>query len=93
MQYTIKKMLGSKQYKTIGEFLNRDTSLIHRWMNEELFNHKCRCPDYSTECYNANRLFEELKNDGIENGNPLFIADNIIDDLYVAVIVQRRKKR
>ena len=38
-------------------------------------------------------LIEEIKLGGVENGNPMFIADNIIDDLYVAVIVQRCDKR
>ena len=38
-------------------------------------------------------LIEEIKVGGVENGNPMFIADNIIDDLYVAVIVQRSDKR
>lgn len=86
--------LGIKNYRTIGKYLNRDTALIFRWMNEDSFKHKCRCPDYSTECYDVNRLFEEIKQAGVENGNPMFIADNIIDDdLYVAVIVQRRDKR
>ena len=85
--------LGIKNYRTIGKYLKRDTALIFRWMNEESFKHKCRYPDYSTECYDVNRLFEEIKQSGMENGNPMFIADNIIDDLYVAVIVQRRDKR
>ncbi len=86
--------LGIKNYRTIGQYMNRDTSLIHRWMNEESFKHKCRYDDFSTECYNAYKLFEELEKGGVKKSeNPLFIADNVIDGLYVAVIVQRRKKR
>lgn len=59
----------------------------------ERFEYKCR-QDYSTECYDINSLFEEIRQAGVENGNPMFFADNIIDDdLYIAVIVQRREKR
>lgn len=90
---TLFQMLGTKQYKTIGEYLKRDTSLIFRWMNKERLIPECRCADYSTECYSIDKLFEEIKLGDVENGNPIFIADNIIDDLYVAVIVQRRDMR
>lgn len=90
---TLFQMLGTMQYRTIGEYLKRDTSLIFRWMNKEELIPECRYPDYSTECYSIDKLFEEIKLGGVENGNPMFIADNIIDDLYVAVIVQRRDKR
>lgn len=58
--------LGIKNYRTIGKYLNRDTALIFRWMNKDSFKHKCRCPDYSTECYDVNRLFEEIKQAGVE---------------------------
>lgn len=81
-------MLGTMQYKTIGEYLKRDTSLIFRWMNKEELMPERRCDDYSTECYSIDKLFEKIKLGGVENENPIFIADNIIDDLYVAVIVQ-----
>ena len=62
-------------------------------MNKEELIPECRYPDYSTECYSIDKLFEEIKMGGVENGNPMFIADNTIDDLYVAVIVQRRDNR
>lgn len=87
------QILGVRQYRTVGKYLERDTSLIHRWMNMERFEYKHR-QDYSTECYDINSLFEEIRQAGVENGNPMFFADNIIDDdLYIAVIVQRREKR
>lgn len=35
-------------------------------------------------------LLEELKWNDIENGNPMLLVDNIVDDLYIAVIVQRQ---
>ena len=88
------KMLGSEKYKTIGEFMHRDASLIHRWMNEESFNHSCLHGDYSTKCNNPNELIEKLACGGIgKRGKPLFIADNVVGDWYIAVIVQRRKDR
>lgn len=85
--------LGTEKYKTIAKYLKRDPAQIFRWMHEETYDHKCRCLDYSTECYSVNGLFEELKYSNVDNGNPMFIAENIINDLYVAVIVQRREKQ
>ena len=85
--------LGSKKYSTIERYLKRDKAQIFRWMNEETFDHKCRCPDYSTECYSMSRLFRKMEQSGIDNGEPLFLAENKINDLYVAVIVQRRDKK
>lgn len=38
-------------------------------------------------------LLEELKWNDIENGNPMLLVDNIVDDLYIAVIVQRQDKQ
>ena len=87
------KMLGSKKYKTIGEFLNRDTSLIHRWMNEESFNHH-HYGDFSTICYSPRKLAKELEDGGItERKEPFFLAQNVVGDWYVAVIAQPYKKR
>lgn len=86
--------LGIKQYITIGKYLNRDTSLIYRWMHEDAFRHKCRIQDYSVECYTTDKLFEEISDSGgIKYGNPIFLTQNVVDDLYIAVIVQRREKQ
>lgn len=90
---TIFQALGVKQCKTIGKYLNRDTSLIHRWMNEKPNKYERYRTGCIQEFMNINSLLDELKWGDMENGNPMLLANNIVDDLYVAVIVQRRDKR
>lgn len=90
---TIFQALGAKQYRIIGKYLKRDTSLIHRWMNEKPIKYKRHWPGCAQEFENINELFNEIKYSGVANGNSVLIADNVIDDLYVALIVQRRKKQ
>lgn len=85
--------LGCKKYSTIARYLKRDKAQVFRWMHEEAFDHKCCIPYYSTECYNSNGLFSELKDSGIDNREPMLLTENKINDLYVAVIVQRRDKK
>lgn len=90
---TIFQALGVKQCKTVGKYLNRDASLIHHWMNEKPNEYE----RYRTVCTqdftNINSLLDELKLGDIENGKPMLLANNIVDDLYIAVIVQRRDNR
>lgn len=90
---TIFQALGVTQCKTVGKYLNRDASLIHRWMNEKPNEYE----RYRTVCTqdftNINSLLDELKLGDIENGNPMLLVNNIVDDLYIAVIVQRRDNR
>ena len=93
---TIFRALGARQYGTIGEYLRRDPSLVHRWMNEKPLKYKRHWDGSVRKCRNIYDLFEEIKEGGVANGNPILIADNVIDDVddfYVAVILQRRKKR
>ena len=90
---TIFQALGAKQYRTIGKYLNRDTSLVHRWMNEKPSKHKRRWNGHAQEINDIYWLFDEIKQSGLANGKPMLMADNVIDDLYVAVILQRREKR
>lgn len=45
------------------------------------------------EFTNMNALLDELKCDDVENGTPMLLVSNTVDDLYIAVIVQRRKNR
>ena len=93
---TIFRALGATQHRKIREYLRRDISLVHRWMNEKPLEYKRHWDGSVRECEDIYRLFEEIKEGGVANGNPILIADNVIDDVddfYVAVILQRRKKR
>ncbi len=90
---TVFQALGAKQYREIGKYLKRDPAQIYRWMNEETRKFNRRGNTEALEFYTASRLLDELQQDGLENGDPMLMADNIIDDLYIAVIVQRREKR
>lgn len=87
------RILGAGQCRTIGAYLKRDTSLIHRWMNETSFEYKQRWKGYAYEFKDIYGVFEEIKQGGVANGKPILTADNVIDDLYVAIIVQQRDKR
>lgn len=90
---TIFHALGINQCKTIGKYLDWDTSLIHRWMNKNLDEYERRRNGYIQEFINYKDLLEELKWNDIENGNPMLLVNNIVDDLYIAVIVQRQDKQ
>lgn len=90
---TIFQALGAKQYITIGKFLKRDTSLIHRWMNKKPIENTRRWEGYAHKYDDIYQLFDGIKQSGVANGKPILMADNVIDDLYVALIVQRRESR
>lgn len=85
--------LGAKQYREIGQYLKRDPALIYRWMNGETRIFNRRGNTEALNFYNVSSLFDELKQDGLANGEPMLMVDNIVDDLYIAVIVQRREKQ
>lgn len=90
---TIFQALGARQYRMIGKYLNRDISLIHRWMSSISVKCKRLWRDCVHECWSINSLFEEIKLSEVENGNPMLMVDNVIDGLYIAVIVQKRENR
>lgn len=90
---TIFQALGVNQCKTIGKYLDWDTALLHRWMNGEPNNYKRYRQGFTHEFLRINDLLDELKWGDVENGIPMLMAENIVDDLYIAVIVQRREKR
>ena len=88
--------LGVKQHKIIGEYLKRDASLIHRWMNEKPIKSSGKWEDCVHVFSSMDSLFEEIKRDRVEDraklGRPILFVDNITDDLYISVIVQQRIK-
>lgn len=90
---TVFHALGAKKCETIGRYLDRDASLIHRWMNETPGKYKRRWKSFAYESASINQVWEALKESKPEAGSPMLLIDNVIDDLYVAVILQRRKKR
>lgn len=90
---TIFQALGIKPNKTIAKYLDRDKSLIHRWMNEKPNEYERYRSGHIQEFINYKDLLEELKWNDIENGNPMLLVNNIVDDLYIAVIVQRQDKQ
>ena len=90
---TVFQALGVKQYREIGEYLKRDPALVYRWMNEVSREFNRRWRSEAQEFYNVRRLFNELKRAGLENSGSMLLADNIVGDLYIAVILQRRDKR
>ena len=90
---TIFKALGVNQCKTIGKYLNRDTALIHRWMNEKPNKYERRRIGRIYQFGSINGLLDELKYEDLENGKPIQLAANTVDDLYIAVIIQRQENR
>ena len=85
--------LGAKRYKAIGKYLDRDVSQIYRWMNEKPKEYKRYRQGSTQEFVNINSVLDEIKWSDVINGNPMLFASNVVDDLYIAVIVQRRRKQ
>lgn len=75
--------------RLIGSYLRRDPALIHRWMKKTPVDFQGQWGDGIRERIDLADLFGELKY-SIEDHN-LLLADNVIDDLYIAVIIQNRK--
>ena len=90
---TILQALDAKRYRVIGEYLKRNPALIYRWMHEGSRKYNRRGHSEALQFYNVKSLLKELKRDIPENTGPMLLADNIVDDLYIAVILQRRERR
>lgn len=90
---TIFKALDAKQYREIGRYLKRHPALIYRWMNKESRKYNRDGRGEALEFYNIKSLFNKLVQDGLAYCGPMLIADNVVDDLYIAVILQRREKQ
>ena len=90
---TVFQALGAKQYRIIGEYLDRDTSLIYRWMNEKPIDAERRWQGRAKEYESIFRATDDLIDYGVPNLDAVMMADNTVDDLYIAVIVQQRKKQ
>lgn len=90
---TLFQALGTKRCSTISEYLRRDTALIHRWMNKEPSDFNRRWKTEASEFVNTRVLFNKLREHDLANGRSMLLVDNIVDGLYIAVIVQRRYKR
>lgn len=89
---TVFQALGAKKYSLVGRFFRRDTSTIYRWMNKTSIKYKKQWSECVHEFWNIDSVLDEMKLGGVDKGDPLLFVDNLIDDLYVAVIVQQRKK-
>lgn len=90
---TVFHALGATQCNLIGKYLDRDTSLIYRWLNKHPNNYERYRSVCTQQCFNMNDLLDELRFGDAETDKPLLLVNNIVDDLYIAVIVQRREKR
>ena len=85
--------LGATQHRMIGKYLGRDTSLVHRCMKGQSTGCKRHWKGNVREIEDIYRLLDEIKQGGVANGTPMLMADNVIDDLYIALIVQKRKNQ
>jgi len=81
------RALGIKQHRKIGEYLNRDVSQIYTWMENNQLDTWCsrRASPYNDKKGLINSLEKDLKDD------MTLTAEGTYDDLYIALIVQRRK--
>ena len=90
---TIFQALGEGKQRLIGSYLRRDPALIHKWMKKTPIDFQGQWDDGILECPDYEDLCEELKYSIREQNNyELLIGHNVIDDLYIAVIVQKRNK-
>ncbi len=87
---TVFQALDHGKQRLIGSYLKHDPALIHRWMKKTPIDFQGRWDDGIRVRLDLDDLFGELKY-SVED-HELLLADNVIDDLYIAVIVQNRKK-
>lgn len=87
---TVFQALGYGKQRLIGSYLKRDPALIHRWMKKTPVDFQGQWDDGIRERLDLEDLFGELKYSAEDHN--LLLADNVIDGLYVAVIIQNREK-
>lgn len=83
--------IGANEYGTIGEFLNRDQSLIRRWMNENTFESNAEQDCVFSRFTNTKSLYRAL--DEVISNKSTMLAENIVDGMYIALIIQSRDKK
>lgn len=89
---TVFQALGAKNYRWIGKYMKRDISLIHKWMNEKPVECNPMWKNSIHDFWSIQQVCAEIVSGGVENGcwNKILLVDNEINDLYIAVILQRR---
>ena len=87
---TVFQALDYGKQRLIGSYLKRDPALIHRWMKKTPIDFQGQWDDGIRERLDLEDLFGELKYSAEDHN--LLLADNVIDGLYVAVIIQNREK-
>lgn len=87
---TVFQALDYGKQRLIGSFLKRDPALIYRWMKKTSIDFQGRWDNGIRVCPDIEDLYDELKY-SVED-HDLLLADNVINDLYIAVIIQNRKK-
>lgn len=86
------RALNFKEYKLLASCLNRDVSLIYRWMREEPREEDgSRDPLHmkTLKFGTVRGLLEAMERDGLVN-HEFMLVENRTEDLYFAVILQGR---
>lgn len=83
--------LDFKEYKLLANYLDRDVSLIYRWMGERTPGNGVGGNTKILEFSTVRSLLEAMERDGLANS--LMLVENRTEDLYFAVILQGRKRR
>ena len=84
--------LNFKEYKLLATYLDRDISLIYRWMQEGTPGDRVSGDTRVLEFSTVRSLLEAMERDGLANSD-LMLVENRTEDLYFAVILQGRKRR
>lgn len=83
--------LDFKEYKLLANYLNRDISLIYRWMQEGTQGDRVSGDTRVLEFDTIRSLLNAMERDGLANSD-LMLVENRTEDLYFAVILQGRKR-
>lgn len=87
---TFLQAVNVKDYKLVASYMNRDASLIHRWMHEGP-RRESGCGAAKVLQFGTVRsLLEAMERDSLGNCG-LLLVENGTEDLYYAVVLQGRK--
>ena len=91
---TVFRALGvNAQYRTIGDFLwKRDPAQICRWIHGTPGKYKREKERAGDLFFEKDRLLKRIYSGIGKDENPALLVENVVDDTYIAVVMQRRRK-
>lgn len=82
-----------QQYSFIAKYLNRNASLIHRWINKPPGEYKPKWDNGINEFMSTDELIRWIRHRNVAKSRSVLMIDNVVNGHYIAVIIQPIKKR